>query len=355
MINKFDIFNDMKVDFNKYEEVILTPKDISKISSRLHKKIHSSKNSFKRSAIIVASLLVLVITSSLLVPNADVFAKINILGMKLENFFGKSPNSLDAYKKQVNQSVLSKGITLFLNETTIDDGQLLTNISLDYSKFNKKDLGIKYTGSLQIIPRGTIKLFMGGKEMVENSSGQQYVYNSEYTTNILSHINYNDMNLDKSYTAKYICDKMEIQIPNGSPIIIDGNWNLDFKIDCKAIKNSTKVIPLNRDLILTDAGTNLSVYIKEIRNSPFSLKFKYQYDLSTLSQEKSIQFKLLDEHGTEIPSNYGNGSGNLFSSEYLLAKGITKIKIVPGIFDSKVGWKKIKFFYDRAIDIDLTK
>ena len=131
MINKFDLFNDMKVDFNKYEEVILTHKDISKISIRLNKKIHTTKNFFKRSAIIVASLVVLAITSSLIIPNADVFAKINILGMKIESFFGKSPNSLDAYKIQENQSVINKGITLFLNETTIDDGQLLTNISLD--------------------------------------------------------------------------------------------------------------------------------------------------------------------------------------------------------------------------------
>jgi len=80
------------------------------------------------------------------------------------------------------------------------------------------------------------------------------VYSSDTTTNILSAINFNDLELDKIYTVKYICNKMEIQIPHGSPITINGNYSIDFKIDSKTINIPINVIPINKEILFALTG-----------------------------------------------------------------------------------------------------
>jgi hypothetical protein len=355
MSNKFDLFNDMSIDCTEYEDVILTTEDTNKIKSRLHKKIHTPKNIFKRSGIIAASLAVLLIGSHVLIPSFDVFANINSLGVKLESFFDKSPNSLDEYKIIVNQSVTDKGITLLFNEQTIDDDELVTSMSLDYSKFNRKDLGIEYTGKLAIVPTGEYKLFTDGKEIKPFGTSSAIGVNPDGTSNTLNYMDFKGVDLDKNYTAKYICNKMEVLIPNKDSIIIDGNWSFDFKLDSNDIKESLKVIPIDKNIILTAGGTNVSVHLDELRNTAISLKFKYQYDPSILPEGKGIIFRLFDENGGEIKSTGVSGHNDLFKAGYLIPEGVTKIKIVPGITDEKLAWNDIKFFYDKAIDIDLSK
>ncbi|MDU7967207.1 MAG: DUF4179 domain-containing protein, partial [Paeniclostridium sordellii] len=140
MKNKYEIFNDTKIDENNYKNINISEKDKEAIKNRMNKKIKYRKSNYKKN-ILVASIPILV-AGGIILSGETSMAYIQNIGKQIEHFFNKNDEELRGYKTLVNETKTDKNIDVTLNEIMLEDGELLLSLTLDDSKLDKDKLGI---------------------------------------------------------------------------------------------------------------------------------------------------------------------------------------------------------------------
>ena len=140
MKNKYEMFNDTKIDENNYKNINISEKDKEAIKNRMNKKIKYRKSNYKKN-ILVASIPILV-AGGIILSGETSMAYIQNIGKQIEHFFNKNDEELRGYKTLVNETKTDKNIDVTLNEIMLEDGELLLSLTLDDSKLDKDKLGI---------------------------------------------------------------------------------------------------------------------------------------------------------------------------------------------------------------------
>ncbi|MFL0246324.1 DUF4179 domain-containing protein [Candidatus Clostridium stratigraminis] len=348
MNNDFDIFNDIVMDFDEYEQVNVTDLDTARIKKRFINKIKRNNSKVAKKNIIAASL-VIAIASSMIFSNESVRAQINSIGVNIVSFFNKSDNDIESYTTKVVKSVTDKGVTFGINEVMLDYGQIIASLRIDSSGIDRKELSIEQNGDLNIIPTG-ITVFVDGKELVDRSGGFKMQYNDDGTVDILMTEDFNEVDLNKTYNVKFVCRQLRTQINGESNRIINGNWSIDFLSSGKAMADLIKTIPINKEISINYAGDEVNIFLKELRYSPYSVKLICD-EHGPKEKMYMYGFTLFDESGNQFDLNSG-GSIETGDSmyEYIIKNTTKKIKIIPHIYENK----KMTFLKDNGVDVDLS-
>ena len=220
MKNDYELLNEVKVDFDKYEDIELNELEKKKMKNRLKAKINVKKKSTKK--IIIAASILLII-GGISINTLPVQAAIEGLSNKLEQFFGVSENKeYNEYKKVIGTSIEDKKIIFTLNEVLIKKDKAIINVKVDTRNFKKNQV-------IRIFP----SIYVDGKKVSEGGS-TNFNYNEDGTYEMFHLVNVEDVNLNKNSNIdiEYLGGEYkQYGIEKG----IWGNWTFSFNYDGEKI------------------------------------------------------------------------------------------------------------------------
>lgn len=393
MKNKYELFNEINMQDEDYENYKLSQIEKDNIFINVSKNIKLEKNIRNKKYSKIAIVIILCLSiSNVALNNGKVWALVESIGKQIESYLGKKENEYTGYKISVNQVSEDKGIKLSLHEVLLDDGNILLSMNLDHSNFDESGLkkGL-YLNKSYYLPTATV--YMDGKKFVETGGATKYEREKnnqhDFLTSLrLERVDENDDgraditdyqildNIDpnKDYNIKVVFDEVGIHKVGLIPRIIDdefefikGKWEFKFTVNGKNIMRETKVYNINKEINIDDEDLKAKIYIKQLRVSPVSVKLTYTMNIEQgyPVNDKNIYIELLDQHGNYI--NVGGGAsenedgsliegsleGNLENN-----KKLESIKILPYIYYREKDSDNPKYHHrieyeDKSISIDL--
>ena len=393
MKNKYELFNEINIQDEDYENYKLSQMEKDNIFINVSKNIKLEKNIRNKKYSKIAIVIILCLSiSNVALNNGKVWALVESIGKQIESYLGKKENEYTGYKISVNQVSEDKGIKLSLHEVLLDDGNILLSMNLDHSNFDESGLkkGL-YLNKNYYLPTATV--YMDGKKFVETGGATKYEREKNNQQDFLTSLNLERVdenddgraditdyqildNIDpnKDYNIKVVFDEVGIHKVGLIPRVIDdefefikGKWEFKFTVNGKNIMREIKVYNINKEINIDDEDLKAKIYIKQLRVSPVSLKLTYTMNIEEGYQlnDKNIYIELLDQHGNHI--NIGGGSsenedgsliegsleGNLENN-----KKLESIKILPYIYYREKNSDNPKYHHrmeyeDKSISIDL--
>lgn len=354
MKNDYELLNEVKVDFDNYDNIELNDLEKKKMKNRLKSKINVKKKTTKKIIIAASTLLII---AGISINTLPVQAAIEGLTNKLEQFFGVSENKeYNDYKKTIGTSIEDKKIIFTLNEVLIKKDKAIINVKVDTRDFKNNQV-------ITIFP----SIYVDGKKVSEGGS-TNFNYNEDGTYEMLHLVNVEDLNLSKisNIDIEYLGGEYkQYGIEKG----IWGNWTFSFNYDGEKIMQETKEIGINKTV---DFGDGYIYNINNITVSPIDITLKYNSDL--MDEEKiingndrtrDIQFTVMDiNKNVIVKENGSNTTGNMLTGDieanmFLNTEVEDKIIIVP----YKVPDKKYEsidemianreYIFDKAIEVEL--
>ena len=257
MKNDYELLNETKVDFSKYENIELNDLEKKKMKNGLRGKIYIKKK-YNRKIIAVASTVLIV--GAMTINTTVVRATIGQLGNKLEQFLGIKNNKVyDDYKKVIGSSVKDKDITFTLNEFLIKKGTAIVNVKVDTREFKK-------TKVITIFPN----IYIDG-EKISKGGSTIYKYNDDGTYEMLHQIKLKDIDINKDIKVDIEYSGGEYK-QNGKEKGIYGNWTFSINDNGERITQNTKEIDINK---VIDLGNGYIYSIRSIAVSPIDIVLKY--------------------------------------------------------------------------------
>ncbi|MGL4656544.1 MAG: DUF4179 domain-containing protein [Sarcina sp.] len=372
MKNEFDKLNE--VDNDLYiEEIEVSEEEKESIRKRVMKKVNTPRRKNKKKMAMAASLC-LIIGGSFALTNENVMAAVDRIGKSLESFFEIEEEDYKPYKKEILTEVEDKGIKFILNEAILDNDELFISLTVDYSKFNIEGLENNIKKEFSVVPSENYhSVSLNGEAIEINGYGGTNDFDTENKkVNILYSLDMeNRKGLDAEYDIKLVTPKMLVQEHKigGIREKIEGNWNMEFKIDGAELAKERKVIEVNKDATAIKDDKELKVTIEELVVTPISmgLKTSVNKELEEVlsygekNEMYSLGFDFYDQDGKKI-NFYGNGAGPTEDGyetyeKWMIDREVTRIEVVPKLtYYNKYGYhntfKDIKF-EDQAIEIDI--
>ncbi|MGL4911145.1 MAG: DUF4179 domain-containing protein, partial [Romboutsia sp.] len=138
MKDKFDMFNDMKIDEDKFDKVTLTQDEKDNMKSRM--KISARKGKMAHKKFTTVASVGLIALGCIVFTSETTWAYIENIGRQIEEFLKKDDNEFKGYKVSVNQEAINNGIKITLKELMLDDGQMILSLNLDTKGFDYSTL-----------------------------------------------------------------------------------------------------------------------------------------------------------------------------------------------------------------------
>lgn len=372
--DKFNILNGLDNSKDKIEEVKVSEEEKEVLKNRMRGLIKEGKgkksnNKKFRKRIIAASVSAILI-GGVVINSESVIASINNMGKKLESYFGKEEDSLKPYKEEVLKVIEDKGIKFSLNELILNDEELVISMTVDYGDFDFSSVDIKEKNvdNVDVYPHTGVSITLDGKEVEVNGVGGSYDYDEDNrVTNIIMYFDMKGANLEKDYNLKIYLETIGMKEGFKSEKRVDGNWTLDTDFSGKKLKDEVEVIDLNEVMDL-DEYLYQDYIITEARKTPASVVIKYEEENPHRIRKEGEKFNHLDliffdEDGEKLDFiSKGGGSDSGFAYEYKGDKEITKVKVVPVVFEERnallrfLGFPmKERVLEEKSFEINLSK
>ncbi|MDV4149337.1 DUF4179 domain-containing protein [Clostridium sp. AL.422] len=354
MKNDYELLNEVKVDFDNYDNIELNDLEKKKIKNRLKAKLNVKKKTTKK-IIIAASTLIII--AGISINTLPVQAAIEGLTNKLEQFFGVSENKeYDDYKKTIGTSKEDKKIIFTLNEVLIKKDKAIINVKVDTRAF-------KNNQSITIFP----SIYVDGKKVSEGGS-TNFNYNEDGTYEMLHLVNVEDVSLSKNSNIdiEYLGGEYK---HNGIEKGIWGNWTFSFNYNGEKITEDTKDIGVNKTI---DFGNGYIYNIKNIIVSPIDITLKYSTTL--MDEEKIINgndnardilFTVMDVNKNVLVKENGMSifgdttTGDMEANMFLNTEVQDKVIIVPyKVTDKKYDSidemiENREYIFDKSIELEI--
>ncbi|TYR81396.1 DUF4179 domain-containing protein [Priestia megaterium] len=383
MKNEYDLLNDIEVDFDEYDDVELSEREKEKMKNRFRSQITSVQKKNRRP--LIASAIVVVALSSVVLSNGGVWASVVKIGQQIEQFLDKPDDSFTGYKQTVNQTVNDQNVKITLNEMMLDDEQILLSLNVNANELDKRGLDIE---NVSAIRPGALRVSIDGMDFFDSTYSLQrenkqtedgswnYLYNfklEQADTNSdgkldMHHYNILDnLDLNKNYEIKVAFNSVEYDKKGASNSIgrysdsfgeIKGNWVFETKVNGSKIASDTKIYPVDKEIQIDTEDIEGIMRIKEVRVSPVSMKIHYTFEYRKgYNQRNGLNagLRIEDEHGRQLLGHAtGEGTDTLFEmdAEYSINQNVKKVKIIPyaGYLNGEATYLK-----DQAFELTLTK
>lgn len=371
MKEKFDIFNDMKIDEDKFDKVTLTQDEKDNMKSRMKISVRKGKMAHKKLTTVAS--VGLIALGCIVFTSETTWAYIENIGRQIEEFLKKDDNEFKGYKVFVNQEAINNGIKITLKELMLDDGQMILSLNLDTKGFdysildeglNKKntiiDLNMPtiivndmvYPGTLCTFDIRTNKdgsediLIRSALNMVDtNNDG---LADKEYPIleNIDPKVDYDIRVLFNDFTYRKLTAGNNTSIGGASGVVqgikleddesskeetnfnqgddekveYDVDWEFREKINGSKIMENIDVYEVNKDIKIDYKNYDGVLTVESIRVSPVSAKVRYKYKSNISMNEKEHMSyphtDVFDEKDNMIAGT-GSGTGDGYNHEFV--------------------------------------
>ena len=324
----YDLFNDIDLDTDEYEEIELNDIEIKKLKDKVRDKARC-KNKSKWGKI-VASIVVISVISIFL--GKPILAKsINTLSGIIEKLnYDMKYKDLSDYTTTLNKTVTDKNISITLTEVIMDDNLLQIAYKIHYHniKNNESKVSDMFLG---------LHVNINEKELNTGRSGNRDFIDDD-TVEVLQILNISDKKIPKIMNMKVYFKEM---------FGVLGNWEFNFKVSKEKIYKKTRNIPINKYVELDNCKINL----EKISVSPISSTLTFKGNGEIKESVLGLRFNIFDDKGKRIPGTSGNMSydsednhkieGSMNYST-LLNKDIKNITIIPKYWNQDIEPNKSK-------------
>ncbi|MEW9094320.1 MAG: DUF4179 domain-containing protein [Clostridiaceae bacterium] len=325
MKDKFEMLNDVIIDFNQYEHCELNNLEGQKMKDRVKKSLKSRRRNNKKKSIAVAASIMAFLTVGI-ITNPNVFANVPIIGSAIEEYVNSNGKSLEDYKTVVGQTVTDKDATIQLNEVLLDDDNIVISSTLKSDKVNLDKVIVPFP---DIYINGEI-ISEGGSESSKKINDSTYMF--------FSRINIKAMNLHGDFNMKIVYENRNMALTKPTKML-KGKWVFEFTTSKDKLMAEVKTIPINKDFTLENGQ---EINVEDLRITPASTRINYKM---LNGKEYDVLFIVEDQEGNKLKLNSGH---TLIENSYIrfdaLDKDITKLKITPYVISGKEGKEKTDYY-----------
>lgn len=243
----FELLNDSKIDFDKYEEVELNDSQKEGIFNKAKKRIDFKKNKKIKYKKFTAVASIFIVCSVILFCNKNVLA---FAKHSMDNFIGLfNSGQLSKYQSDTSSECASNGVKMTLSDFMLDTDSIYYTVDIDMSNFDYSQI----VGDDKSIDTDKINIFVG---CPENIKLDNYIFDSSSNSSFRKNENTNE-NIS-------VVNKLETIINNTNSDIDSDDFDL-FDI----LENDTVKIKLNFEELDFHLNTN-GLTDKEVNRMPIT-------------------------------------------------------------------------------------
>lgn len=399
MKDDFEILNDVKMNVDDYEEVKFDNNDELKNKMKIKIRNRNKNKRFKRG--IVAASLLAILSSGIILDN-NIWADIERFWYSLGDIVNMKKEELEDYKYNINKVAIDKNVKISLKDVILDNGSLILNLNVDYSKFNPfKDFtekqqkewsfdkwgreetlltvgeinniyidGVKYEGqswaigdhyqkkekSVDVVMEQGIDMTIKEGNDINSERVKKdefpYVINKDKIYNFKIQIK--KLHLEQDWESQYKSYDEVKKAGGPHSGIIRGNWEFNIDIKGEDLIDKSKSYSIDEVIEFSLNNKVASIEFSEVIASPLSVEIKYKFlGINNVDFDR-IRLKVKDENNKEIIQdgmNVNNGTHEVVEKYKNTSNNYSELKIVPTIVDDKYNVKEV--LEDKAIKVKL--
>ncbi|RXI54852.1 DUF4179 domain-containing protein [Clostridium tetani] len=325
----YDLFNDIDLDIDEYDEIKLNDIEMKKLKNMVHDKIRY-KNKYKKWKKSIAYMVIISIIGIFL--GKPILARsINTLSGIIEKLnYDMKYKDLSDYTTTLNKTVTDKNVSITLTEILMDDNLLqiaykihYPNVKNDESKLSDIFLGLGVNINGEKLNAGR----SGNTDFIDN--------NNVEVLQILNIVN------------KKIPKKINMKVYFKEMFGITGSWEFNFKVSKEKIYKKTRNIPINKYVELD----NCKINVEKMSISPISTALILKGYGEIKESILGLGFNIFDDRGKEIPTTTAglsydpeknNKIGGVINYSSLSNKNTKNITIVPKYWNHDIEPNKSK-------------
>ncbi|WP_129595785.1 DUF4179 domain-containing protein [Anaerophilus nitritogenes] len=277
--NIYNLFNDINIDFNEYDEKALTDIERKNLKKTFKKSIRKKNYSYKK---YIATALIGLLAIGFLGNNVEgtVWAHMHRIAYDIAGFLRIEKN-LDEYKTVLNQSITKKGVTIKLNEVILDHNELVVSntISTDEKlndNFTNADGTVYINGRIASYGAG------GAAEKIDDHTIQEVM---AYTLT--------DDDIKGDLNIKIVFSGVTVNGDTKS-----GDWVFEFKTNGDELALDTQEILLNHTFTLPN---HQKVCLEKYTSNHLGQKIYYKKDKKNSNDaDYDMIVKGHDDLGNEV-------------------------------------------------------
>ncbi|KAJ50383.1 hypothetical protein BD780_004149 [Clostridium tetanomorphum] len=330
MKNEYSLLNNVEVDFSQY-----TIEEVNEFEKkRMMKKFidSKSKKAFWNKKKILAAVVALLLTVNLGIHGDKVLAAVANFKYSINTWLGINTTG-EKYSTEIGKTLEGKDTKITLNEFFTDNSRIIINFNITKKKNELVDIKNK------LVP----DIYINGKKIKRSSDyvgysiagyrdivGYDNVGNDEIETdsNVILEVEMKDLPLSDKEDVKLVFSALAEEY--GASY---SDFTYDFVYDSTSYKNDTKVIKVDKNIIIGDNELSLdNVTIKPDR----VLISGSSKGFSAWENNKDVNYyyDIVDENGDTVPLKEEIGKGAYFyrhNGTELPVKEphINTLKIVP--------------------------
>jgi hypothetical protein len=335
MKDEYSLLNNVDIDFSQYEI-----EEVSELEKKkMMKKFTKSKNkkAFWNRKKALAAVVALLLTVNLTIHGDKVLAVAANFKYSINTWLGLKTTG-EKYSTEIGKTLEGKDINikLTLNEFFTDNSRIIINFNMTKKKNELIDIEDK------LIP----DIYINGKKIERSSDyvgysiagykdfvGYDNVENNEIETesNVILEVEMKDLPLSDKEDVKLVFSSLaEVYGASSS------EFTYDFVYDSTSYKNNTKVIKVDKNIIIGDnelSLDNVTVKPDRVLISGSSKGFSAWEN----NKDVNYYYDIVDANGDSVPLKEEIGNGAYFYTQYaneLPVKdfNINTIKIIPYTF-----------------------
>lgn len=352
MKDEYSLLNNIEIDFSQY-----TIEEVSEFEKKkMMKKFVGSKNKkiFWNKKKVLVAVVALILTINLGVHGDKVLAAATTFKYNINTWLGFNNNE-EKYSTQIGGTLEGKDTRLTLNEFFTDNSRIIINLNIN-RKINVTDKNY-----LKLVP----DVYINDKK-VERSSD----YVGCRIEGIDEKKEESNVNLEVEMNELPLNDKQEVMLVFSTLAkecgAHDSEFTYSFVYDSTSYKNATKVIKVDKNIIIGENELslgNITIKPDRVLISGYSKGFSPWEDGSDVN----YYYDIVDENGDLVPLKEEIGKGAYFyrygvgeNGDSVPINDINTLKIVPYTFNkintntTKVCNGAIKYIIeDKIITINL--
>lgn len=285
MKDMYELFNDVNIDLEDYEEMEVTELERKKVKNNLKKLTKKKKRNWRKNTLAAAAALV--ISTTVLGATFPAYAQnIPIVGNIFQAIDETLFANFQAFSDELGMTQTSNGISITVNDAVFDGETVFFTYSIKSDRDLGADIGLTGFPDVKGANGG------GGGSNTEKLDEHNYIG----LMTVTSHFE------KEQAKARVKWNVGSIITENGE---IDGDWSFAFSLGVI----ESEEIPVNKTI--EEEGVEVTVNKIAITPISFNVFFEQKASAAIVEQwdDMTVELSIKDDLGNEYGSMVGGGSG----------------------------------------------
>lgn len=318
MKDEYSLLNNVEIDLSQYMIEEVSELEMKKMMKEFRKS--KNKRVFWNKKKLLAAIAALFLVVNLGVHGDKVFAAVTSFKFNINTWLGLNDKD-EKYSMEVGKTLQGKNTKITLNEFFTDSLRVIVNLNINRGVNETMDNRVK------LVP----EVYIDGKKVERSSDfvGARVapVEGKMDESNAILEIEGKDLQLSNKEHVKLVFAALAKECG-----VSDSEFTYSFDYDGTSYKNASKVIKVNKDIIIGDSKLSVS----EVTVTPDRVIISGDskgFSGWAVTKDVDCYYDIVDENNKSLPMKEQIGKGAFYyrSEEF---KDVTKLRIIPYTFNN---------------------